>query len=144
MKTNFIYHLLLASWMVKTILWLGTTKLVPISWLPLLECIAPEIWFIWNLKCGVPVQIAKKKKKKNSIYILEPKALTFELKVHFMTRPSSADIKCNLDSEKNKDNNKNHSENADTSTSVTFNLVVWPWPFVIRCRFLYCTLVPRI
>ena len=33
--------------------------------------------------------------------------------------------------------------------SVTFDLVVWPWPFVkvkkadvIRCRLLYCTLVP--
>ena len=44
--------------------------------------------------------------------------------------------------------NKKHSDNADTSTSVTFDLVVWPWPFVkvkktdvIRCRFLYCTLV---
>ena len=40
--------------------------------------------------------------------------------------------------------NKKHSENADTSTSVKFDLVVWPWPFVvmvkkadiIRCRFL--------
>ena len=45
--------------------------------------------------------------------------------------------------------NKKHSENADTSTSVTFDLVVWPCPFVkvkkadvIRCRLLYCTLVP--
>ena len=26
--------------------------------------------------------------------------------------------------------NKKHSENADTPTSATFDLVVWPWPFV--------------
>ena len=46
-------------------------------------------------------------------------------------------------------NNKKHSENADTSTSVTFDLLVLPWPFVkvkkadvIICHFLYCTLVP--
>ena len=45
--------------------------------------------------------------------------------------------------------NKKHSENADTSTSVTFDLDVWPWPYfkykkvyVIRCRLLYCALVP--
>ena len=45
--------------------------------------------------------------------------------------------------------NKKHSENADTSMSVTFDLVVWPWSFVkvkkadvIKCRLLYCTLVP--
>ena len=45
--------------------------------------------------------------------------------------------------------NKNCSENADTSTSMTFDLDVWPWPYskvkkayVIRCRLLYCTLVP--
>ena len=49
----------------------------------------------------------------------------------------------------NKGKNKKHSKNADTSTSLTFDLVVWPWPFVkvkkadvIRCRLLYCTLVP--
>ena len=45
--------------------------------------------------------------------------------------------------------NKKHSENADTSTSVTSDLVVWPWPIVkVKktdvniCRLLYCTLVP--
>ena len=47
--------------------------------------------------------------------------------------------------------NKRHSENADTSTSVTVDLDVWPWPYfnfkvkkayVIRCRLLYCALVP--
>ena len=42
--------------------------------------------------------------------------------------------------------NKKHSENADTSTSVTSDLDVWPWPcqnaYIIRCRLLYCTLVP--
>ena len=49
----------------------------------------------------------------------------------------------------NKTNNNKHSENADTSTSVSFDLVVWHWPFikvkkadVIRCRLLYCTLIP--
>ena len=43
---------------------------------------------------------------------------------------------------------KKHSENTDISTSVTFDLNVWPWPYfkvkkayVIRCRLLYCTLV---
>ena len=37
--------------------------------------------------------------------------------------------------------NKKHSENSDTFTSVTFDLGVWPWPYVkvkktyfIRCR----------
>ena len=46
--------------------------------------------------------------------------------------------------------NKKHSENADTSTSVIFDLVVWPWPYVKvkkadgnRWRFLYYTLVPK-
>ena len=39
---------------------------------------------------------------------------------------------------------KKHSENADTS--MTFDLDVWPWPYVkkayvIRCRLSYCTLV---
>ena len=50
--------------------------------------------------------------------------------------------------EKKHSNNKKHSENTDTSTPVTFDLVVCPWPFakvkkadVIRCRLLYCTLV---
>ena len=50
---------------------------------------------------------------------------------------------------KNTLTNKKYSENADTSTSVTFDLVVWPWPFVkvkkadvIWCHLLYCTLVP--
>ena len=50
---------------------------------------------------------------------------------------------------KKKNKNKKHSENAGTSTSVTFDLVVWPWSVVkvkkadvVRCRFLYCTLVP--
>ena len=48
-------------------------------------------------------------------------------------------------------NDKKHSENADTSTSVTFDLELWPWPsvkvkkvYVIRYRLLYCTLVPGI
>ena len=47
------------------------------------------------------------------------------------------------------DQNKKHSQNADTSTSMTFDLVVWHWPFikvkkadVIRCHLLHCTLVP--
>ena len=31
-----------------------------------------------------------------------------------------------LDKKKDK-KNKKHSENADTSTSVTFDLDVWPW-----------------
>ena len=51
--------------------------------------------------------------------------------------------------EKEKKNNKKHLENADTSTSVTFDLDMWPWPYfkvkkayVIRCHLLYCTLVP--
>ena len=51
---------------------------------------------------------------------------------------------------KTQNTNKKHSENADTSASVTFDLVVWPWPFVkvkkadvIRCCFLYYTLVSR-
>ena len=46
---------------------------------------------------------------------------------------------------------KKHSENADNSTSATFNLDVRLWPFVkvkkaivIRCRLLYCTLLPGI
>ena len=46
-------------------------------------------------------------------------------------------------------NNKKHSENVDTSTSVTFDLELWPWPsvkvkkaYVIRCGLLYGTLVP--
>ena len=50
---------------------------------------------------------------------------------------------------KKKKRNKKPSENADTSTSVTFDPVEWPWPFVkvkkadvIRYRLLYCTLVP--
>ena len=50
---------------------------------------------------------------------------------------------------KNEKKNKKHSENADTSTSETFDLDVWPWPYfkvkkayIIRCRLLYCTLVP--
>ena len=43
--------------------------------------------------------------------------------------------------------NIKHSENADTSTSVTFDLEVCPWPFVkVKkadvIRHLYCTLVP--
>ena len=45
--------------------------------------------------------------------------------------------------------NKKHAENADTSTSVTFDFVVWPWPFVkvkkadvIRCHLLYGYLIP--
>ena len=45
--------------------------------------------------------------------------------------------------------NKKHSENADTSTFVTFDLDVWPWPYfkvkktyIISCRVLYCALVP--
>ena len=39
--------------------------------------------------------------------------------------------------------NKKHSENADNSTSVIFDLELWPWPsvkvkkaYVIRCRLL--------
>ena len=51
--------------------------------------------------------------------------------------------------EKKEITNKKHSKNADISTSVTFDLVVWPWLFVkvkkadvIRCHLLYCTLVP--
>ena len=53
--------------------------------------------------------------------------------------------------EKKKKTDKKHLENADTSTSMTFDLVVWHWPFVkvkkadvIRCRILYCTLIPGI
>ena len=47
----------------------------------------------------------------------------------------------------NREPNKKHSEKADTSTSVTFDLELWPWlmvknAYVIRCRLLYCTLVP--
>ena len=49
---------------------------------------------------------------------------------------------------KEKMKNEKLPENAHTSTSVTFDLVVWPWPFVkvkradvIRCLLLYCTLV---
>ena len=45
--------------------------------------------------------------------------------------------------------NKKHLENEDTSTSVTFDLDVWPWPYfkvkkayIIRCCLLYCALVP--
>ena len=41
------------------------------------------------------------------------------------------------------------SENADTYWSVTLDLDVWPWSYfkakkayVIRCRLLYCALVP--
>ena len=48
-----------------------------------------------------------------------------------------------------KSKRKKHSDNADTSTFVTFDRELWPWPLVkvknaddIRCRFLYCTLVP--
>ena len=46
-----------------------------------------------------------------------------------------------------KKSNKKHSENADTSTSVTFDLDVWLYfkvkkAYVIRCRLLYCALVP--
>ena len=44
--------------------------------------------------------------------------------------------------------NKKHSENADTSTSVTFDLELWPWTYfkvgkayIIRCRLLYCAMV---
>ena len=50
----------------------------------------------------------------------------------------------------NKYQNKKHSENADTSTSVTFDLVVWPWPFVkvkkadvIRCAIIVLHLSTR-
>ena len=47
---------------------------------------------------------------------------------------------------------KKHSENADISMSVTFDLEVWPLPFVKvkkadvihKCCLLYCTLVPGI
>ena len=53
-----------------------------------------------------------------------------------------------MKTDSNKDYNKKHPENADTSTSVTFDLDVWPWPYikvkkayVIRCCLLYCTLV---
>ena len=41
-----------------------------------------------------------------------------------------------------------HSENTNTFTSMTFDLLVWPWlcvkvkeAYVIRCCVLYCTLV---
>ena len=47
-----------------------------------------------------------------------------------------------------KEKNKKHSENVDNSTSVTFDLDVWPWPcfkvkkaYVIRYCLLYCALV---
>ena len=48
-----------------------------------------------------------------------------------------------------KIHNKKHSENADTSTSVTFDLELWPWPYIkvkkaYVIRLLYCTLVPGI
>ena len=68
--------------------------------------------------------------------------------------PNTAIIKNNKKkpfkiSQTNKKVNKKHSENADTSLSVTFDLDVWPWPYfkdkiayVIRCRLLYCVLVP--
>ena len=46
-------------------------------------------------------------------------------------------------------NNKKHPENADTSTSVTFDLDVWIWPYlkvkkayVIRFSLLYYTFEP--
>ena len=44
---------------------------------------------------------------------------------------------------------RKYSENTETSTSVTFGLEVLLWPYikvkkadVIRCRLLYCTLLP--
>ena len=46
--------------------------------------------------------------------------------------------------------NKKQSENADTSTPVTFDLVLWPWPFdkvkkanVIRCALIVLHLSTR-
>ena len=38
--------------------------------------------------------------------------------------------------------NKKHSDIADTSTSVIFDLDVWPWHYGSRCHLLYCTFVP--
>ena len=67
-----------------------------------------------------------------------------------MAETASCDCQFNsLLTTENEKKDKKHSENADTSMSVTFDLYVWPWPYfkvkntyVIRCRFLYCTLVP--
>ena len=50
---------------------------------------------------------------------------------------------------KNNNNNEKHSEKADTSTYLIFDLYVWPWlyvkvkkAYIIRCRLLYCIIVP--
>ena len=69
-------------------------------------------------------------------------------KTHFCAISNDKLLHSKYKKKKNKINlNKQHSENTDTSMSVTFDLVVWPFvkvkkADVIRCRLLYCTLVP--
>ena len=94
----------------------------------------------WVLIIQFLQQHKKHLENANTSFISRQRTLMSFSVLHLFVLPDTQ-TKCN--------ENKKHSENADTSTSLTFDLEVWPWPhfkvkkaYVIRSRFLYCALVP--
>ena len=83
------------------------------------------------------------------LHNLYSKASLVWMKVVYLSFCSHFNTKQFWTQKQNLFKNKKHSENADTSTSVTFDLDVWPLyyvkvkkAYVIRCCVLYCPLVP--